>query len=64
MRWMIVLAIAAAGAACTSGPPPPADAQPYDVEIQTWRTNKDTMFRTDREASPIRAIDERTGGHV
>ena len=51
MRWMIVLVIAAA-AACTSGPPPPADAQPYDVEIQTWRTNKDTMFRTDRE-SPI-----------
>ena len=51
MRWMIVLVIAAA-AACTSGPPPPADAQPYDVEIQTWRTNKDTMFRTDRD-SPI-----------
>jgi uncharacterized protein (DUF1684 family) len=50
-RWLTVFAIAAA-AACTSGPPPPAESQPYDVEIQTWRTNKDTMFRTDRE-SPL-----------
>jgi uncharacterized protein (DUF1684 family) len=59
MRWIVGLSVAAAAVACTSGPPPPADARPYDDEIRTWRNDKDAMFRTDRE-SPLLPPDRAT----
>lgn len=41
-------------AACTSGPPPPADTRPYEQQIQTYRAEKDAAFRSSAD-SPIPA---------
>lgn len=40
------------GPACTSGPPPPVDARPYEDQIQSFRAEKDLYFRTAPE-SPL-----------
>jgi uncharacterized protein (DUF1684 family) len=41
-----------AATSCSSGPPPPVDARPYDEQILAFRKEKDDMFRTGRD-SPI-----------
>ena len=46
--------------ACTSGPPPPPDAddRPYAQQIESFRAEKDTAFRTGAD-SPIPAATRR-----
>jgi uncharacterized protein (DUF1684 family) len=50
-----VLAGAIVAGACSSGPPPPVDEQPYEQQIQAARAEKDRVFRTDAAVSPIPA---------
>jgi uncharacterized protein len=52
----IALVMALAAGACTSGPPPPKDERPYDVQITSFRELKDSDFRApDNPNSPIPA---------
>jgi uncharacterized protein len=43
----------ASAAGCSSGPPPPVQAKPYEAEVLAHRQSKDEVFRTDIENSPI-----------
>lgn len=40
------------GVGCTSGPPPPTDARPYEEQILAFRAEKDQFFRASDE-SPL-----------
>lgn len=52
---LVALALMGLSGACTSGPPPPVQAQPYEARLAEHRRVKDEVFRTDPENSPIPA---------
>jgi hypothetical protein len=54
-RLAALIALSIVGG-CTSGPPPPVDARPYEDQIVAFRAEKDLYFRTDRE-SPLKPED-------
>ncbi|MFI5178516.1 MAG: DUF1684 domain-containing protein [Vicinamibacterales bacterium] len=51
-RLTIALACLGSAAACTSGPPPPVETQPYDQQVLAFRAEKDEAFRVGRD-SPL-----------
>ena len=59
MRPFLLAALAAAlvTASCTSGPPPPVDAQAYVKQITEARAFKDKSFREDPEPIPRDKVD-------
>jgi len=54
MRGSFVALIAVMLVRCSSGPPPPADERPYEVQAAAFRALKDSDFRAaDNQYSPI-----------
>ena len=54
MRGVAAVLMAAALTRCTSGPPAPVDARPYEEQIAALRALKDSDFRAaDNQYSPI-----------
>jgi len=56
---LLALTFVVVSSACTSGPPPPVDARPYEEQILDWRARRDLFFRTGEE-SPLLPQDKAT----
>jgi len=53
---LIVLGMVTVSTACSSGPPPPTEAQPYTTRVAAARAAKDAAFRAiDNRYSPVPA---------
>ena len=58
-RFRVAVSLAgilASAAACTSGPPPPVDDRPYEVQVLAARAQKDQFFKSHAE-SPLLPAD-------
>jgi uncharacterized protein (DUF1684 family) len=52
VRLLAGLMFAVLAGACTSGPPPPVDTRPYEIQVLAGRAEKDQFFKTHKD-SPL-----------